>query len=105
MEAQTGLQIKRTQNDTDPIGTTLMVVEDGVRRYVADDDIVEIHIATHPAISVTGTPRGDDLGVFYFPTDDMTGLLGTYAFEIEVNDLTSIYTIGKGKILFSSEIS
>lgn len=39
-----------------------------------------------------------------FDTLPTTGLVGTYNFEIEVNDLLSIYTIGKGKIIFSSEI-
>lgn len=104
MQAKTNYLIKRTQNDTDPIGVKLAVVDESGKQNVADDSIVELHLAKNPVISITGVAKGDESGIFYFPTVDLTGLIGTYSFEIEVNDLLSIYTIGKGKIIFSSEI-
>lgn len=104
MDIKNNYIIRRTQNDTDPICTTLIVVDNSGKSFVSDDSITELHIATHPAISITGIPKGNDSGIFCFPTIDLTGLIGTYPFEIEVNDLTSIYTIGKGRIIFTSEI-
>lgn len=104
MESKNNYIIKRTQNDTDPIGVRLGIIDESGKQNVADDSIVELHLAKNPVISITGVAKGDSSGIFYFPTVDLTGIVGTYNFEIEVNDLLSIYTIGKGKIIFSSEI-
>lgn len=103
MKPQTDIKIYRTRNDTDSIALTLSYSEDGCISRVSDISTVKLNIATTPIIQISGVAEGS--GRFTFATLGLSGIDGTYDFEVEVNDTTKIFTIGTGDIIIYPDIA
>lgn len=103
MKPQTDIKIYRTRNDTDAISFILSYSEDGCVARVPDIATVNLNIETSPVIQITGSGEGS--GEFVFPTTSLSGIDGTYNFEVEVNDTTKIYTIGTGSLIIYPDIA
>lgn len=103
MKPQTDVKIYRTRNDTDAISLTLSYSEDGCVTRVTDISTVRLNVDTTPVISISGVSEGS--GRFTFPTTSLSGVDGTYDFEVEVNDTSKIFTIGTGSMIIYPDIA
>lgn len=105
MKAQEGVRIHRTQNDTDDISVILSVIGDAGTTLVADASTVTLHVAASPTVSITGTAKGDASGTFTFDPSTIGALTGTFDFEVQVDDATDVFTIGRGRLISTAELA
>lgn len=107
MKPQTNVIIYRTQNDTDVLSFVLKVRTDDGIENVSDDDEVSLHVETSDGIiEITGTPKGDASGTFYFNPATIKQFAETMRFELQVTRDSDgiIYTAATGTLVSTEEL-
>lgn len=99
MNPATGLSLRRTAGDTDPLVFRLLLgVGDAAPLAVPDSATVALRIAGDPVVSIDGEAKGDGSGTFLFPADDLPDNRTRLSFAITVDDGDYDYTHSRGTI-------